>query len=213
MSVAMRVAGFFVATETEPAAAESTAAPAGGTVILLAAPSTAAGLGCALALGLARAARSSVAAVLEWVPGSVEPGSARLPGAPAAQRLARSLAARDVPARATGRLVRATLPGDDEPAAAAIQRAAAAIPAEHPVVVALGGARGEALDGLLAAADFVVVPGPEGDPATAMALAGAAFVAHRVVAWPVPPGPGARRFARAGLLGPAGRTAPCPVRR
>jgi len=116
--------------------------------------------GVALALARAAGSPSAIAGALAVGPG---PGSAALP---AAARTASALRRRELPARASGRLVwladrRGALDGDDDVAGRAaalgaeVARAAAA--AGAPAAVAYPVARTAALDRLLAWHDAVVV--------------------------------------------------------
>jgi len=186
-------------------AGDAPATPVAGRIaVLLPCGADAYGLGAVLALALAREGRVSTVLHLGWcVPG---PWRCAVPGWPAGLRLARTLRDRDLPARAAGRLVHVTLPAADGDAAAAAARAVAAAPAETPVVIVLGGARGPALDGLLVDADLVVVAGPPDDPRARAAGEGLCASGTRGVLWDGAPGPPWRRLARAGLaVGPAGR--------
>lgn len=177
---------------------------AGRIAVLLPCGADAHGLGAVLALALAREGRTSTVLHLGWqVPG---PLRCAVPGWPAGVRLARTLRDRELPARAAGRLVHVALPAADGDAAAAAARAVAAAPAETPVVIVLGGARGPALDGLLVDADLVVVAGPAEDPRVRAAADGLTASGTRGMLWDDAPGPAWRRLARGGLaVGPAGR--------
>lgn len=169
------------------------------------------GLGAVLGLALAREAHAAAVLVLGWR--TWAPARSTMPAAPCARRLARALRLRELDARASGRLVWVDLPQDDDAAATAVARAVAAAPAEMPVVVALGGPRGAALDALLAEADLVVVPGPQDDPRRRAALAGASTAAGRTVSWPRTPGAPWRRLAHAGVWGGPGAGLPDGARR
>jgi len=203
----MSVASWFV---TAPAgrrdvARETPAARVAGRIaVLLPCGAGEHGLGAVLALALAREGGASTVLHLGWhVPG---PLRCAAPGRPAGLRLARTLRDRDLPARAVGRLVHVTLPAADGDAAAAVARAVAASPAEAPVVIALGGARGPALDGLLVDADLVVVAGPPEDPRARAAAEGLVASGTPAMLWNDAPGLPWRRLARAGLaVGPIGR--------
>lgn len=169
------------------------------------------GLGAVLGLALARESRAPAVLVLGWH--TWAPAHSALPAAPAGRRLARALRLRELPARASGRLVWVGLPPDDGEAASAVSRAVAAAPAGMPVVIALGGPRGAALDAFLAEADLVVVPAADDDPRGRAALAGAAAVSDRAVSWAQAPGPPWRRLAHAGLWGGPGAGLPAGARR
>lgn len=184
---------------------------AGRVAVLLDVRAREPGLGAILGLALAREARAPAVLVLGWR--TWAPAHAAVPAAPAGRRLARALRLRELRARASGRLVWVDLPEADDEAAAAVARAVAAAPAEMPVVVALGGPRGAALDALLAEADLVVVPGAGDDPRGRAALAGVATVSDRAVPWPRTPGPPWRRLAHAGVWGGPGAGLPAGARR
>jgi hypothetical protein len=232
MTVAERIASFFVAGAPPRPAVAATPPSAVGSAVVLGAPAA----GASLALALARTHRAPVAVLLAWTPapttqgsppcppaGPDDPGSPprpaagpggpdsapRLPSSPTARRLARSLVARDVPADASLRLVRGRLPAGDADAEAAVRRATAAVPAMVPVVIVLDGPRGAALDGLLAAVDLVAVSGATDDAATTLACAGAEASAVGVPVVAVPPPSGAA--ARLAPLGLSLRGTPLPV--
>ena len=203
----MSVASWFLtAPVTERAAVRDHPATltAGRIAVLLPCGAGEHGLGAVLALALAREGRSSAGLHLGWqVPG---PARCAAPALPAGRRLARTLRARDLPARAVGRLVHVELPEVDGEAAAAAARAVAASPAQTPVTIVLGGARGPALDALLADADLVLVAGPPDDPRGRAATEGLVSRGVDAALWDDPPGPPWRRLARGGVAaGPAGR--------
>jgi hypothetical protein len=106
-------------------------------------------LACALALVLGR----SPAVVCSWADGG---RGASAPATAGARRLAASMAARGLEARATGRLVLVGLDVCASVAAAEVARASAAA-GDAAVVVALCGPRDPAFDPLLAAQDLAVV--------------------------------------------------------
>jgi hypothetical protein len=115
---------------------------------------------CGLAVGATVAlalAGSAVALVAVW------PAEARLglaaPAVPAARRLAVSLSARAIEARAVGRIVVAGLPHDETEAVDALRRADAA--SDVTRVLVLAGARGDDWDGVLLSADAVLVHGSD----------------------------------------------------
>jgi hypothetical protein len=162
-------------------------------------------LACALALLLRR---RGPAVVCAW--GS----AARRPQAPAAvgaRRLAASMDARGLAARATGRLVAVAL--DPEPVAAAAEAGrAAAAAGDAPVVVALCGPRNEAFDHLLAGQDIAIVAaGDATDELVRLGVESLEAVVGRSLPAPALGGIGAWR-ARAGLAaGPATRRALAPA--
>jgi len=107
-------------------------------------------LACALALLLRR---RGPALVSSWRGAARRP---QLPPSAGARRLATSMDARGLSARASGRLVVVTL--DAEPPAAAVEAArAAAAAGDAAVVVALCGPRDDAFEDLLAGQDLAVV--------------------------------------------------------
>jgi DNA-binding LacI/PurR family transcriptional regulator len=194
-----RVGAWLVAP---PAVATARPAPvvvaAGSTpeVAVLAASSDVASLAAALALRLTR----GTAAIAVWT-GDAPSRRPRagLPPVLGARRLAASLAARDLSARAAGRLVTVALPAGERAAAVAASRLTAAV-REVPVVLAVGGPRGEAWDRVLADCDLVAVHSAD---ATLAQLATDRLVEQGVRAIPISaPGAGARRLARAGLALP-----------
>jgi hypothetical protein len=164
-------------------------------VAVLAPPADAPALGAALALALARAERTPVAALCVWSP---QPGRSgwRAPPMPAAARLARTLTARGHDATAAGRIAVVRLSPVCEEAASQALRVGAAAGAA-PTVLALAGPRAAAFDELLAMQDLVVVAvAPAADPALArLATAGL----QRALTCPVPPPDPARILAAAGL--------------
>lgn len=115
-------------------------------------------LACALALLLVR---HGPVVVCAWGGGSRR---VEVPPTAAARRLARSLAARELAARASGRLVAVTLADDAAVAAGQIGRASAAA-GGAPVVTALCAPRHDAFDALLAEQDAVVVAAASEPPA------------------------------------------------
>jgi hypothetical protein len=135
-------------------------------------------LACALALSLRR---RGAALVCSWG------GSGSAAGAPptaAARRLAASMGARGIEARATGRLVVVTLACDPATAADEAARAAAAA-GESPVVLALAGAREPEFDRVLAAQDLAVVAAHEAsDELVRLGIATLEDVARRAVSAP-----------------------------
>jgi hypothetical protein len=186
-----------------PAAPQRVLAP---TVALLCAPRDALPVGGALALAVSGG--RGVAVVGLWTGGLGVNARRAAPALPAARRLATSLAARATVARATGRLVVVDLPGGEADAVSSWDRVRAA--AEAPCVLVLAAARGELLDGLLAAQDLVVVAaaGRRGreEPLVRLAAVAARRMGARVATCPVPEGPER-------LAGAAGLDLPTPLRR
>lgn len=167
-----------------------------GAVGLLAPPAAGPGLACLLAMALRARSGASVAVAAWWSPSPRMP-----PGAPAlrpARALAASLRARDVPAGASGVLVRAGL-DEDEGTAARQARAVMAAAGACPVVVLFARARGAAMDGLVAGLDLVVVAGWPQPALGELSGLGLAEAGVRVTSWPDPPGVPARASALAGL--------------
>ena len=205
----MNVRELFVAEPATAAVrrpAEPRPAPATGrTAVLLAASADAGPLGALLALSLARRPRSAVALLLGWHAPTRLAGP---PGTPAAARTVRTLTAHGAAASASGRLVRVVLPDDEAQAVATTTRTVSAAPVAAPVVIALGGPRGDGFEDVVAGADLVVVAGPADDARTTMALAGVAPIARRTVHWSAPPTPARRRLAAAGIAVAPGASVP-----
>lgn len=193
------VRDFFVAPQR--AVSREAAAPVAPVVIVLGDPRVAGAVGCAVAVELARTARSSHAAVCLW-PGDRRP-AARLPAYGATRRAAARLAARGCETDASARLARAFLPEEPIAAAAAAQRVTAA--ADCPVAIALGGPRTPHLDALLALADAVILARrPTDSPALArLAEAGLAALRTPVFTCDAPFGAAGRLLATAGLYSPS----------
>jgi hypothetical protein len=158
----------------------------------------AAPVACAAALRLASAAGADAALVVatELLSGP------RAPARPRAARMAAALAARNIPAVATGRLVRAALPEED--GFVAFGRAAAV--AGGPVVLMAGAVRTEEVDAALEFQEaVVVVPAPGSDPEIPqLAADGLRALGHRVAVAATPPDVFSRALALAGLaaIGP-----------
>lgn len=167
-------------------------------VALLAPAAEARSLGASLAL--AHAPRG-IAVVAAWRVGGGARASA--PAVAAARRLAASLVARELVATAAGRLVTVTLPDDEDAAVAALGPLEPAL-GSAPLVLALGGPRGEWWDGALARCSEVHVRAADPDLA---ALAVARLREQGIAASnlaEVPTGM-ARRLAGAGLALPGAR--------
>jgi hypothetical protein len=153
----------------------------------------AAPLACALALVLRR---RGAAVVCVWGGSQVRGGA---PGSAAARRLASSLEAREIQARAAGHLVVVSLDADAAIAAGEAARAAAAA-GDAPVVLALCGAREPDFDRLLAAQDVAVVAaGDAPDELVRLGVGALEDIAPRAAAAP-PLGAAGAWAARAGLL-------------
>jgi hypothetical protein len=174
---------------------------------LLCPPRDALPAGGALALTLAHRDGVGAALVGAWGGPAELPGEVGGPALPAARRLAARLVARGHEARAAGRLVIVRLPAGERDAAAAWQRVEAAVP-DAPSVLVLAGPRGEALDGLVARRELVVVAVPaQADPALArLAPASVAGLGAPVVVVELPRTMGA-------ALAAAGLRVPGPLRR
>jgi hypothetical protein len=161
----------------------------------------AAPLACALALILRR---RGAAVVCVWGESQIRGGA---PGSAAARRLASSLDARGIQARATGHLVVVNLDADAAIAAGEAARAAAAAD-DAPMVLALCGPREPDFDLVLAAQDVAVVAtGDAPDELVRLGVGALEDIARRAAAAPAL-GAAAARAARAGLLAtPAARRA------
>lgn len=206
-SVLHRLADVFVAPAgPEPAPDAASARPWARptdrptNVALLCGPREAGSLGAALALALARRARSPRAVLCLWA----EPERPRpsVPATRAGRTLAASLEARGLQARAQGRLVRVVLPAEPGLAVAAGLRAAAV---GAPTVVALARPRVAELDPLLDEQDLLLVAASaDADPLIgALALDG--LVDRRAPARLLPDDPGQHAGLLAGLgLGAGG---------
>ncbi len=199
MSVSARIGAWFLdEAESRSAPVPSRAAAISSEAAVIGSADVAAGAGAVVALELARGSR--VAVLLSWG-ASISAGPAA-PALPAARRLARRLTERDLPALARGRLVLCLLDEREDTAAAQARRVGALLPTGTPLVLALGGPRGQELDVLLAEMPEVLVAVDANTPLGALALAGAVVAAGPVaVSW-APPGAVRRRAALCGLLGP-----------
>ena len=200
-----RVTAFFVApagplprarVEAAPVKTGTRQAPARGKTAIRAravavlGPAGAGAFAGDLAVAVARAARSPAAVVCRH--GAAAPPAVPLPASPAARRLAARLASHGLEVHVRGRSAVVTLPEGDAAAAAAALRAGAAA-GDAPVVLALGGPRGPALEALLDEQQLCVVTSrPEADPsipALAVAALRARLPAGAVCAVEVAPGP------------------------
>jgi hypothetical protein len=135
-------------------------------------------LACALALALRR---RGAALVCAW---GHTGSAAGAPPTAAARRLAASMGARGIEARATGRLVVVTLAPDAATAADEAARAAAAA-GQAPVVLALAGPREPDFDRVLAAQDLAVVAAQQtSDELKRLGIASLEDVTRRAVSAP-----------------------------
>jgi hypothetical protein len=161
----------------------------------------AAPLACALALILRR---RGAAVVCVWGGAQMRGGA---PGSAAGRRLASSLDARGIQARAAGHLVVVSLAEDAATAAGEVARAAAAT-GDAPTVLALCGPREPDFDRVLAAQDVAVVAtGDAPDELVRLGVGALEDLARRAVAAPAL-GAAAAWAAGAGLLAtPAARRA------
>ncbi len=179
-------------------------------VAVIASRTDAAVLGAAV--GLALLARRSGAAIVCVYDGDSErsgPVWGRVPALASARGVAARLAVGGLDARVTGRLAIAPLPVDPSEAASAAMRAMAAADGS-PVVLALGGPRDPAFEGLLEVQDIVlVVTGSDAVPGlVAMALEGLARRGITACACDPPCGLASRLLAASGLgLAPSLRRA------
>jgi hypothetical protein len=171
------------------------AAAVPGTVAVLCAAEDARAVGVAAAALLARRARAGCGLACVW-PGLEAPRRPELRAASgrAARRLAAALEGRGLAADPCGRAVVVALDRDPAAALAGAGRAAA-VAADAPAVLVLGGPRPAAFDTLLAEQDrLLVLTRPATDPAVAgLALAG------------LPDGGAAGALTRPVALGAAGR--------
>jgi hypothetical protein len=179
----------------------------GGRAVAVLGPAGAGAFACELAVALARRVRAPAAVVCRH--GAPAPALA-LPAAPAARRLVARLTAQGLAAQGRGRVVVVALPDDDAAAAAAARRAAAAA-GEAPVVLALGGPRGAALEALLDGQDLCVVTIRPGARPALAALARAGLEARlgpgAVCTTEVAPRPFGPLTASAGTRGRGGPVA------
>lgn len=188
------------AAPERPASSPAAALPTdrAAEVAVLAGPGAAGALAATLALRMT----GGTAVVGCWTGEGATLASARppLPALPAARRLATSLTARGLPARASGRLVTVALPVDEREAAAAATRLAAAV-GDAPLVFAVGGPRRDAWDQVLVDCDLVGVHAD--DPALAdLAVERLAEQGADAVRLSALPTRLARSFAQAGLALP-----------
>lgn len=157
-----RLSAVFV--EPAPTRPRSVRAPGVAPAIALLCSSVdAVALGSAVALAAARRSRSSIGVAALWRPGASVGAGVTAPPVRRARRLERSLQARDLRAKAAGRLVRVELPAEPEAAIASAARAEATTDA--PMVVVVAGPREAAIDRLLAEHDLLLLAASDGsDP-------------------------------------------------
>jgi hypothetical protein len=187
-----RLRALFLVPATRPAAA----VPAPPSVGLLCRPGDALATGAALALSLARVAGLGPPLLCLWRAEPARPAWTA-PVGPEARRVVAATSAHGLDAEGGGRLVRLSLPEDSRDAAVAAHRAAVVAPG--PVVHALAGARDEAVDGLLAVQDGLVLVAPAGDdPVAELAQASLAALGPPVCSCRPVRGP-ARALAAAGV--------------
>lgn len=186
----------------EPVPAVAVVPPAAG---VLCGPRHAGAAGAAVALRLAQRQRARAAVAALWPPESLDAPS--VPGAPPsreARRVADALKARDFAVQTAGRVVVAALPGEQEEAAAAAERAFV-VAAHLPTVLVLAGPREEPLDAVLCARDLVLVADDLDDAVAELAvdaLRRRGVAARRCV---LPTAPVAAAAARGALVLPAAR--------
>ncbi|MFN8130487.1 MAG: hypothetical protein U0R70_02930 [Solirubrobacteraceae bacterium] len=162
----------------------------------------------AAALGLRAGDEPAAVAVL----GPARPPAVRAPASRPARGLAGALRASGIAAEAAGRTVRASLPGGEAAAVAAVERIAAVC--AGPVVLALTGPRSAPLDALLARLDAVaVVPRAGADAALTAATAASLADLGRPVAacGALPAGPERAAAAAGAWAGPGARRAFGPL--
>jgi hypothetical protein len=171
---------------------------------VLAAPRHALAVGAAVALAVARPLRARRALVCAWPPGPWAQPALQGPARVGARQLRRSLAAREIEATASGKLVRVLLPEPGEQAAAVATRAMGA--ASAPAVLVLAGPRPESLDELLLRHDAIVVAADPDADRTLVDLAVATLAGRHPAVSPctLPLGAVARALAAAGLAAPIG---------
>ena len=196
--VLTRAAEFFLMAEArEPR--EGVAPTSAVRAVVLGTPPDAVPLAAALALSFRAADGAAAAAVAAWEEGRVEEVRASAATRSAA-RLTGRLVTHGLVAAARGRLALVAIPPDPVEAAAAVRRVSTLVDA--PLVTALGGARPEVLESLVAEHDLAVVAA---DPDTALARAALAGLAARGITASAcrPPRRGLpRRLALAGLAAP-----------
>jgi hypothetical protein len=193
--VLSRAAGYFLADE----ARDSAAPPPAARAVVLGTPADAPPLAAALALSLRAAGRAPAAVVAVWAAGGIEaPRSSA--AVRSAARLASQLSAHGLAAAPRGRLAWLALPPDPDAAADVVRSASLLV--DVPLVTALGGARPDALESLIAEHDLAVVAA---EPESSLARAALAALAARGVAASayLPPRRGiSRALAMAGIAAP-----------
>ena len=196
-----RLLGFFVEPADGTPRRRAAARPPVERIGLLCAPGQALVLAGGLAGALRRRSGARAATAIVW---GAPPAPAAFAALPAARRLARRLAARDLAATAAGRVARVALPSDPAPAAADAARAlAGADAAGAPSVLAVAGPRPAALDEALVECGLLVVAvAPGAAPGLGAVAAAGAPGGVPVVACEVRVAPAAAPFVAAGLLAP-----------
>jgi hypothetical protein len=205
------VGGLFVAPAEVAPGAEAVRRPPAVAVVCSAGDAVTAG--SALALAVAREWSAPCVLVAAWTGGAAQTHGLVAPAVGPARRLAANLAARGQDARASGRLVHVALPAGELDAVAAAERAIAAA-GTAPTVLAVGGARTDAFDRLLAEQDVVLVAtAPDADPElAALAAAAVPLPGHAVASCSLAPAASTRALARAGVtLAPSLRAALRPA--
>jgi hypothetical protein len=192
-----RVRGYFVEVDGEALARPHRARTPPMSIGLVAPPRIATAAGAALALELARRHRAPCALLCHWGPAA---GGA--PALRSAARAAAALRAREIEARAVGRLVRVVLDDDSRLVAATLRRAAAVVPG--PAVLAIGRPRDDHVDRALRDLDAIAWIPPDEADASLLALVETSLEAlGRPVIRCAAPGAVARRLAVAGVRGDA----------
>lgn len=168
-----RAADFFLAPP-ERSGDPVESPPAAARAVVLGSPSDVPALAAALALSLRVAAGAPAAVVASWGgAGELRPTAA----ARSAARLARRLAARELPTTPRGRLAWLELPSEPPLAAEAVRQASTLV--DGPLVTALAGPRPPELDALVAEHDLAVVAAA---PDTALARAAIGRLADQGIA-------------------------------
>ena len=219
MSGLARALSWFLQPDAAPqreADRPSAVAPGGGltSAAVLGRPGEAEPVAAALALGLARHARSRAATVAVLAAPPAGPDDAATPasaeaassgGFRAAWRLAGRLAAHGLPARGRGRLAWVAVPVEER-----LASARRAVVAGAPSVLAVTAPRTADLEAVLAEQDLIVLVTAQPDGALARAAAPPAGGPPLVVVRPLRRG-AARSFACAGIAAPRSlRELPAP---
>lgn len=197
-----RVRDLYLAPGPAPATPRVRSLAPAPAAAVLGRPADAPALAAVLALSLARSGGWPVAVVAAWRAG--EGTVWRLPGRPAARRLAARLSADGSDAHASGRLVHVRVPDGVAQAVVAAERATAAV--RGPVAIALCGPRTDEVDALLRLQDVLVLAvRPGDDPALARMAAGSlSGLRAPVVTCEAAAGALGRGIAASGLRSPVG---------